>query len=70
MLRYSRLTVTACTALLLFACSTAPTKQDQGVIIGAIAGGIIGNQLAGGRLIRHHLQDQTLSPEWTQPTRL
>ena len=35
-------------ALLLSACSTAPSKQDQGVIIGAIAGGLLGNQVGGG----------------------
>jgi surface antigen len=38
----------ACLALTLVACSTAPTKQDQGVIIGAIAGGILGHQVGGG----------------------
>ena len=48
MIRYSRLAVAACTSFLLFACSTAPTKQDQGVIIGAIAGGILGHQVGGG----------------------
>jgi surface antigen len=36
------------TASLLLACSTAPTKQDQGMIIGAIAGGILGHQVGGG----------------------
>lgn len=45
---YSRIAVAAFTALSLFACSTAPTKQDQGVIIGAIAGGILGHQVGGG----------------------
>ena len=48
MIRYSRLVVTSCMTFLLFACSTAPTKQDQGVIIGAIAGGILGHQVGGG----------------------
>jgi surface antigen len=48
MIKYFRLTFVACTAFLLFACSTAPTKQDQGVIIGAIAGGILGHQVGGG----------------------
>jgi surface antigen len=38
----------ACSALLVFGCTTAPTKQDQGVIIGAIAGGILGHQVGGG----------------------
>jgi uncharacterized protein YcfJ len=33
---------------LLGACSTAPTKQDQGIIIGAIAGGILGHQVGSG----------------------
>ena len=48
MIRYSRFAVVACTVILLAACSTAPTKQDQGVIIGAIAGGILGHQVGGG----------------------
>ncbi len=48
MIRYSRLVIVTGTALLLVACSTAPTKQDQGVVIGAIAGGILGNQVGGG----------------------
>ena len=48
MIRYSRLAVTTCMTFFLFACSTAPTKQDQGVIIGAIAGGILGHQVGGG----------------------
>ena len=48
MIRYSRIIVMACTVFLLSACSTAPTKQDQGVIIGAIAGGILGHQVGGG----------------------
>lgn len=47
--KYSRLVIAGCTALVLFACSTAPSKQDQGVIIGAIAGGILGHQVGGGR---------------------
>jgi surface antigen len=46
--RYSRLALAACLALTLAACSTAPTKQDQGVLIGAIAGGILGHQVGGG----------------------
>ncbi len=48
MIRYSRLAIMTGTAFLLVACSTAPTKQDQGVVIGAIAGGILGNQVGGG----------------------
>jgi surface antigen len=35
-------------AAFLAACSTAPSKQDQGVLIGAIAGGILGHQVGGG----------------------
>ena len=46
--RYSRLILAVCLALTLAACSTAPTKQDQGVLIGAIAGGILGHQVGGG----------------------
>lgn len=48
MTRYLRIAASTCAAFLLFACSTAPTKQDQGVIIGAIAGGILGHQVGGG----------------------
>lgn len=35
-------------SLLLGGCETAPTKQDQGVVIGAIVGGILGHQVGGG----------------------
>jgi surface antigen len=35
-------------AAFLAACSTAPSKQDQGMLIGAIAGGILGHQVGGG----------------------
>jgi len=48
MVNYSKMAVIACMVSLLLACSTAPTKQDQGIIIGAIAGGILGHQLGGG----------------------
>jgi len=48
MIRYSKLAIAACMALTLFGCETAPTKQDTGVIIGAIAGGILGHQVGGG----------------------
>lgn len=44
----SRFLGAALGAMLLAACSTAPTKQDQGMVIGAIAGGILGNQVGGG----------------------
>jgi len=40
--------IAVCMALSLFGCSTAPSKQDQGMIIGAIAGGILGHQVGGG----------------------
>lgn len=46
--RYSKLAVSTFMAVMLSACSTAPSKQDQGVIIGAIAGGLLGNQVGGG----------------------
>jgi len=46
--RVFKTAIAASTALLLFACSTAPSKQDQGVLIGAIAGGILGHQVGGG----------------------
>ena len=46
--RLRRSALAASMALLLVACSTAPTKQDQGMIIGAIAGGILGHQVGGG----------------------
>lgn len=48
MTRYFKTLVIASMVCLLCACSTAPSKQDQGVIIGAIAGGILGNQVGGG----------------------
>jgi len=41
-------TIAGCMAFSLFACSSVPSKQDQGVIIGAIAGGLLGNQVGGG----------------------
>ena len=48
MIRYTRIAFITSMVVLLSACSTAPTKQDQGVIIGAIAGGLLGNQVGGG----------------------
>jgi surface antigen len=44
----SRYLLAAAAALMLIGCNTTPTKQDKGVIIGAIAGGIIGSQVGGG----------------------
>lgn len=46
--RYSILIFSTLMAVILSACSTAPSKQDQGVIIGAIAGGLLGSQVGGG----------------------
>jgi surface antigen len=34
--------------LLVSACTNVPTQEEQGVLIGAIAGGILGNQVGGG----------------------
>ena len=48
MIRYTRIALIISMVVLLSACSTAPSKQDQGVIIGAIAGGLLGNQVGGG----------------------
>jgi surface antigen len=48
MLRNFAIAAAACSALLLLGCSTAPSKQDQGMLIGAIAGGILGHQVGGG----------------------
>ena len=48
MIRYTRIALVTFIAILLSACSTAPSKQDQGVVIGAIAGGLLGNQVGGG----------------------
>ena len=48
MIRYSRLFTAACLAGLLAACTTAPTREEKGVLIGAIAGGILGHQVGGG----------------------
>jgi len=39
--------VLVCT-LALAACESVPTKQDQGILIGAIAGGVLGRQVGGG----------------------
>lgn len=48
MIRYSRIAVVISMTVILSACSTAPSKQDQGVVIGAVAGGLLGNQVGGG----------------------
>lgn len=48
MTSYFRTAVIVLTGLLLTACTTAPSKEEQGVIIGAIAGGILGHQVGGG----------------------
>ena len=48
MIRCLKLAMAGSIAFLLLACSTAPSKQDQGVLIGAIAGGILGHQVGGG----------------------
>jgi surface antigen len=44
----SRYLLAAVAALILIGCNTTPTKQDKGVMIGAIAGGILGSQVGGG----------------------
>jgi surface antigen len=36
------------TVLVISACTHVPSQEDQGVLIGAIAGGILGNQVGGG----------------------
>jgi len=48
MKRTIRFLVAGGMALSLVACTTAPSKEEQGVIIGAIAGGILGHQVGGG----------------------
>jgi len=48
MIRYTRIALITSMVVFLSACSSAPSKQDQGVIIGAIAGGLLGNQVGGG----------------------
>ena len=48
MITLSKAVIAASLALTLSACSTAPSKQDQGMLIGAIAGGILGHQVGGG----------------------
>jgi len=48
MIRISRLLLTGIAAAALAACTTAPTKEDQGIFIGALAGGILGHQVGGG----------------------
>ncbi len=48
MFRQTRIVLASGLAALLLGCSTVPSKQDQGVIIGAIAGGLLGSQVGGG----------------------
>jgi len=48
MKRFPRFAATLLACLAVAACSTAPTKEEQGMIIGAIAGGILGHQVGGG----------------------
>jgi surface antigen len=48
MMNSTRWLVSVLAIIVLAACSTAPSKQDQGVIIGALAGGILGHQVGGG----------------------
>lgn len=35
-------------ASLATSCSTVPSKEEQGILIGAVAGGILGHQVGGG----------------------
>ena len=48
MITFLKAVAAAALAMTLTACSTAPSKQDQGMLIGAIAGGILGHQVGGG----------------------
>ena len=48
MLKNWKLISGASAILLVSACTNVPTQQDQGVLIGAIAGGILGNQIGSG----------------------
>ena len=48
MRRITRYLAAAAAVIALAACTTVPSKQDQGVLIGAIAGGILGHQVGGG----------------------
>jgi surface antigen len=48
MMRTIRLLATGLAALTLVACTTVPSQEEQGVLIGAIAGGILGHQVGGG----------------------
>lgn len=43
-----RMTLCLSIALVLAGCSTTPTREEQGMIIGALAGGILGHQVGGG----------------------
>ncbi len=45
---FSRSLIVAVVVSSLVACSTAPSKENQGVLIGALAGGVLGNQIGGG----------------------
>lgn len=48
MKKHLKVSLALVAAVFLAACSTAPSKQDQGVLIGAIAGGILGHQVGDG----------------------
>lgn len=48
MMKSLKVSLALVAAALLAACSAAPAKQDQGMLIGAIAGGILGHQVGGG----------------------
>jgi len=53
MLKRLMLVSCVCMALVVSACSNVPAKQDQGVMIGAIAGGLLGSRFGhgGGRAL-------------------
>lgn len=48
MFSFARVVIISSLAFFLFACSNVPSKEEQGVLIGAVAGGILGNQVGGG----------------------
>ncbi len=45
---FSRTLIVTLATLALAACTTVPTREEQGVLIGMIAGGILGHQVGGG----------------------
>jgi surface antigen len=48
MYKSSKLAIILSLPLLFAGCSTAPTKETQGKVVGGVVGGVVGNQIGGG----------------------